>query len=114
MDAWQIIALVIGGVLAFCGAISTIGGAVEKVAKVVKAAKAPNDEQDRRIGAVEKEIMDIKGFLAKDKKRIDSLEEGNRVTQRALLALLAHGIDGNNQKQMMEAKKELESHLINR
>lgn len=114
MDAWQIIALVIGGVLAFCGAISTIGGAVEKVAKVVKAAKAPNDEQDRRIGAVEKEIVDIKGFLAKDKKRIDSLEEGNRVTQRALLALLAHGIDGNNQKQMMEAKKELESHLINR
>ena len=114
MDAWQTIALVIGGVLAFCGAISTIGGAVEKVAKVVKAAKAPNDEQDRRIGAVEKEIVDIKGFLAKDKKRIDSLEEGNRVTQRALLALLAHGIDGNNQKQMMEAKKELESHLINR
>lgn len=114
MDAWQIIALVIGGVLAFCGAISTIGGAVEKVAKVVKAAKAPNDEQDRRIGAVEKEIVDIKGFLAKDKKRIDSLEEGNRVTQRALLALLAHGIDGNNQKQMEEAKKELESHLINR
>jgi hypothetical protein len=114
MEAWQTFVVVIGGILAFCGAISTIGGAVEKVAKMVKVAKAPNDEQDRRLGAVEKEITDIKGFLAKDKKRIDTLEEGNRVTQRALLALLAHGIDGNNQKQMMEAKKELESHLINR
>ena len=114
MDTWQTIAVAIGCVLAFCGAISTVGGAVEKVAKVVKAAKAPNDEQDRRLGIVEKEIVDIKGFLANDKKRIDSLEEGNRVTQRALIALLGHGLDGNNQKQMEDAKKELESYLINR
>lgn len=114
MDAWQTIAVVIGCVLALCGTISTIGGAVEKVAKVVKAAKAPNDEQDRRLGIVEKEIVDIKSFLANDKKRIDSLEEGNRVTQRALIALLGHGLDGNNQKQMEDAKKALESYLINR
>ena len=114
MDAWQAAVMVIGGVLAFCGAISTVGGAVEKVAKVVKAAKAPNDEQDRRLEAVEKDIEDIKGFLDNDKKSIESLREGNRVTQQALLALLAHGIDGNNQKQMIEAKKELESYLINR
>jgi hypothetical protein len=114
VDAWQTIAVVIGCVLALCGPISTIGGAVEKVAKVVKAAKAPNDEQDRRLGIVEKEIVDIKSFLANDKKRIDSLEEGNRVTQRALIALLGHGLDGNNQKQMEDAKKALESYLINR
>lgn len=114
MELWQTVMLVIGGILALCGAISTIGGAVEKLAKVVKAAKAPNDEQDRRLEAVEKDIVDIKGFLAKDKKRIDSLEEGNRVTQKALLALLAHGIDGNNQKQMVDAKNELEQYLINR
>ena len=31
---------------------------------------------------------------------------------RALLALLAHGIDGNHQHQMEDAKKELELHLI--
>lgn len=114
METWQTAAVVVGGILALCGAISTIGGAVEKVSKVVKAAKAPNDEQDRRLTAAEKEIVDIKGFLANDKKRIDSLEDGNRVTQRALLALLGHGLDGNNQKQMAEAKAELESHLINR
>jgi len=34
------------------------------------------------------------------------------VTQRALLALLAHGIDGNHLPQMEEAKQELELHLI--
>jgi hypothetical protein len=114
MEAWEIAGLVVGGVLAIAGAISTLGGAAEKIAKVIRAAKAPNDEQDRRITEAEKDIAEIKGFLKIDKKRLDALEEGNRVTQRALLALLGHGLDGNNQKQMEEARAELESHLINR
>jgi len=49
-----------------------------------------------------------------DKKRLDSLDEGNRATQRALLALLDHGIDGNNIEQMQHAKEALQNHLINR
>ena len=114
MGPLEIAGIVVGGLLALAGAITTLGSAAEKIAKVIRAAKAPNDEQDRRITAAEKDISDIKGFLAKDKKRLDTLEEGNRVTQRALLALLGHGLDGNNQKQMAEAKAELESHLINR
>ena len=110
----EIIALVIGGILALAGAITTLGSAGEKIAKVIRAAKAPNDEQDRRIAAAEQSIVDIKGFLAQDKKRLDVLEDGNRVTQRAILALLGHGLDGNNQKQMKEAKDNLEQYLINR
>ena len=51
-------------------------------------------------------------FLAADKKRLDNIDESTRVTQRALLALLAHGIDGNHHTQMEEAKQELEEHLI--
>lgn len=101
-------------VLAAASAIVLLSNAAEKIAKAVKAAKAPNEEQDRRLTAAEKDIADIKGFLANDKKRLDSLEEGNRVTQRALIALLGHGLDGNNQKEMATAKADLESYLINR
>ncbi len=101
-------------VLAAASAVVLLSNAAEKIAKAVKAAKAPNDEQNRRLTAAEKDIEDIKGFLANDKKRLDSLEEGNRVTQRALIALLGHGLDGNNQKQMAEAKADLEDYLINR
>lgn len=114
MGTIEIIGIVAAAVLALAGAINTIGSAGEKIAKAVRAAKAPNEEQDKRLTDAENDIKDIKVFLAKDKKRIDSLEEGNRVTQRALLALLGHGLDGNNQKQMLDAKIELESHLINR
>lgn len=101
-------------VLAAASAIVLLSNAAEKIAKAVKAAKAPNEEQDRRLTEAEKDIRDIKGFLANDKKRLDSLEEGNRVTQRALIALLGHGLDGNNQKEMATAKADLESYLINR
>ena len=101
-------------VLAAASAIVLLSNAAEKIAKAVKAAKAPNEAQDRRLTAAEKDIADIKGFLANDKKRLDSLEEGNRVTQRALIALLGHGLDGNNQKEMATAKADLESYLINR
>lgn len=114
MGPLEIAGLIVGGLLALAGAVTTLGSAAEKIAKVIRAAKAPNDEQDRRISTAEKDIRDIKGFIANDKKRLDALEGGNRVTQRALLALLGHGLDGNNQKQMKEAKEELESYLINR
>lgn len=114
MEPWAIVGLVIGGFLALCGAISTIGGAASHIVKAVKAAKAPNVEQDRRLKEVEDDLEKVHGFLDKDKQRLDALENGNRVTQRALLALLGHGLDGNNEKQMRAAKEELETHLINR
>lgn len=114
MGPLEIAGIVVAALLALAGAITTLGSAAEKIAKVIRAAKAPNDEQDRRITAAENDIKDIKGFLASDKKRLDSLEDGNRVTQRAILALLGHGIDGNNQKQMQDAKADLEKYLIDR
>ena len=114
MGPLEIAGIVVGGILALAGAVTTLGSAAEKIAKVIRAAKAPNEQQDERISAAEKDIKDIKGFLAIDKKRLDALEDGNRVTQRAILALLGHGIDGNNQKQMREAKEGLEEYLISR
>lgn len=106
--------LIFGGLLALCGVVSAVGGAVSYIAKAIKAARSPNAEQDKRLEKIEKDLERVHGFLDNDKKRLDKLEEGNRVTQRALLALLGHGIDGNNQKQMLAAKEDLESHLINR
>lgn len=103
---------VIAAVLAVAGAISTLAGAANWLVKLVQVVKAPNAEQDRRLADLEKHMEEVDGYLANDKRRLDNIDESTRVTQRALLALLAHGIDGNHQKQMEEAKKELELHLI--
>lgn len=106
--------IIVGAILAIAGMVSTIGGAVEKIAKLICAMRAPNAAQDARLKDLEEHVATIDNYLAVDKKRLDGLDEGNRVTQRALLALLSHGIDGNNIAQMEQAKAALEEHLIAR
>lgn len=101
-------------ILAVASAIVLLAQAAEKIGKAVQLAKAPNVKQDQRLEKVEKHLEEVDRFLASDKKRLDSLEEGNRATQRALIALLDHGIDGNNIKQMEDAKTELNNYLISR
>lgn len=101
-------------ILAGASAIVLLAQAAEKIGKAVQLAKAPNVKQDQRLEKVEKHLEEVDRFLASDKKRLDSLEEGNRATQRALIALLDHGIDGNNIKQMEKAKNDLITNLIDR
>ena len=101
-------------VLAIASAVVLLSNAAEKIGKAVQAAKAPNLKQDEQIKDMQKHLEEIDSYLALDKKRLDCMENGNRATQRALLALLDHGIDGNNIKQMQDAKEALQDHLINR
>ena len=106
------LAYIVAGVLAVAGSISTLGGAANWVVKLIQVFKAPNADQNQRLDKLERHMEEVDGFLANDKRRLDGIDESTRVTQRALLALLAHGIDGNHQSQMEDAKKELELHLI--
>ena len=101
-------------ILAGASAIVLLSNAAEKIAKAVQAAKAPGAQQDKRLSELEKWREGVDAKLDTDKKRLDAIDQGNRATQRALLALLDHGIDGNNIEQMQQAKKELQNHLINR
>lgn len=102
------------GILAAASALVLLSNAAEKVAKAVHAAKAPNVKQDERLKELEEWRRKVDQALAKDLDRFAALDKGERVTQRALLALLDHGIDGNNIEQMQHAKEELQNHLINR
>ena len=101
-------------VLAAASAFVLIANAVEKIVKAVKAAKAPNAKQDERLDALETWKAEVDRKLLNDNVHLANIDSDNRVTQRALLALLDHGIDGNNIKQMQHAKEELQDHLINR
>lgn len=106
--------IVIGAVLAVAGVVNTLGSAVEKIIKVVKAAKEPNEAQNDRLAELERWRQDVDQRLMNGNTHFDDIDAGNRVTQRALLALLGHGIDGNNVDQMRDAKKEIETYLISK
>lgn len=114
MEILQAIGVVLGALMILAGAVTTFGGAAEKLVKLIRAAKSPNDAQNSRIADLEKHAHQVDSYLAIDKKRLDAQEESNRITQRALLGLLEHGIDGNSIGRMQASRKELEDHLINR
>lgn len=101
-------------ILASAAAFVLIANAIEKIMAARRAWKAPNAQQDQRLDALETWRAEVDRKLNSDHDHLTNLDEGNRVTQRALLALLAHGIDGNNIEQMQHAKEELQDHLINR
>jgi hypothetical protein len=104
--------ITLNNLLAVCGGISCIAAAINWIAKAVKAARAPDQKQNARIKALEDKTKEYDTYFEADKKRLVKLEEGNRITQRALLALLSHGIDGNDVQAMQESKKELQEFLI--
>lgn len=104
---WTVVAWV-------AAAVVLLANAAEKIAKTVQAAKAPNTEQNKRLDNLEDRMGKVEDALGRDLERFENLDTGERVTQRALLALLDHGIDGNNVEQMQRAKEELQNHLINR
>ena len=104
---WTVVAWV-------AAAIVLLANAAEKISKALQAAKAPNKAQDARLADLEDRVERVETKLTRDHDRFEGLDGSNRITQRALLALLDHGIDGNNIEQMQHAKEELQQHLINR
>ena len=106
-DLWTLL-------LAAASAIVLLSNAIEKIIKAVKTAKAPVEQHDKRIDDLEKRMEAVEKGQIKNEDHLTAVDDSNRVTQLALLALLDHGIDGNNIDQMRHAKEELQTHLINR
>lgn len=105
-------AQLIAAVLAICAGVSCISGAINVIANWVKKAKSPEMEQDKRLTNLEERMARHDELLTNDNIRLKTIEDGNRITQKSLLALLSHGIDGNDVEAMKEAKKQLQDHLI--
>lgn len=100
--------------LSLCAAIITVAGAATIIIKVVQKAKEPEKSQNDRLTAIEEKVKRFEEMFDKDNKRLYELEEGNRVIQRALLALLSHSINGNDINNLTKARDDLQSYLISK
>lgn len=112
---WQITLAIIGGALVLINFWNAI-------VNLSKSMKGPQTNLEERVSLIEKRLeFEIKATFTeydarfgRDKQKIETLEEGNRATQKALLALMEHSIDGNNIEELKKAKAELSHYLINR
>lgn len=106
------VAQLIGGIVTICGLITAVAAVINLVANAIKKAKAPNILQDERIQMCENDIKEMKKELEKDYRRFERIDEGNRIMQRCMLALIQHGIDGNDIDALKSAKQDLQEYLI--
>lgn len=100
-------------VLAAASAIVLLSNAIEKIVRAVKAAKAPEQKQNDEIKDIKDRLDKIETKLENDKKQIADAKECNHVITKGMLALLEHGINGNNIDQMREARNDVNAYLIN-
>ena len=112
-------------VLAVCGAIITVSGAIAVIVNFVHKAKEPNKIQNERIDTLEKNVKEINDRLERgdrhfisDAERMSSIEHEvkttNKVIIESLQALTSHAIDGNNVEQLKQSEKTLNNYLINK
>lgn len=85
------------------GGVATIGKAVD----VIKGWRKPAKTLNQWMASTDRK-------LENDKKRIDSLEEGNKALCRGMLALLNHEITGNSIEKLKEAQTGINNYLIER
>ena len=100
--------------IAICAGFSTIAAAAGYIIKARAALKAPSQRVEERLAALEKSDKRHDTLFDNDHQRLEALQDGMRILQKSMLALLAHGIDGNDIDRMKQVKAELEDHLINR
>ena len=100
-------------ILAGASAIVLISNAAEKIIKAVKAAAAPEKKQNAEIEDIKDRLTKVETKLSSDDARIKDAKECNHVLTKGMLALLDHGINGNNVNQMKAARQDVEAYLIN-
>ena len=94
--------------------IITVGAVVTLFLTVGKAAQKPNQTQDQRLDEHDKRQRDIEERLDIGSKHFEQVDKGERVTQKALLALMSHALDGNDVDKLKDAKDALETYLLDK
>lgn len=84
----------------------------DKVSAMRIKAKQPQADIENRISELEKWKDNVDSRLDRGNDHFDKLDEGNKVTQRALLALMDAALNpGNSNEELVKARKELYEYL---
>ena len=95
--------------------ILTLFNLIDRIIAYANKPKETTDELKRRIEMLERKTdEDFKQKFDNIDTEIANLKESNKVTQRAILALLKHSIDGNNTDSLHKAEEELTDYLTNK
>lgn len=79
---------------------------------LAKFMSKPAETQNERIDALERWRAEVDARLRTGSDHFDRIDKGNTVTQKAILALIEHALNGNDVGALRDAKKELNEYLM--
>lgn len=112
MEWWQTTVVIAAGIL-------TVFNLGDKISGWIKEQRTPTNNLELRVANLEKTVeFEYRNILAtyeqrfgNDLKRLDKLEESDKMTKRALLALIRHAESGNNSDELKNVAKELNDYV---
>ena len=101
--------------------ILLIAGAYNTIMTTIKTRREEKKLRDSPVTQLKERVDRHDELLAKDKDRLDKLEnevqelgEATRILLRQSLAVNAHMISGNDVNKLKESNAEIEQYLVNR
>ena len=89
-----------------------VGSVVTLFVTIQKAVARPNQTQNDRLSALEEWKKTVDTRLKSGEEHFSSIDDGNRITQASLLALMSHAINGNDIENLKRARDELQDYLV--
>lgn len=103
-----------GQIVAFAAALITISSAIAVIINLISKLREPDKLRDEKIKQLENRISELEKANRDKDDKFNGIEEGNKIIQTALLALLKHSLNGNDTDALKKAEADLESYLINK
>lgn len=103
-----------GQIVAFAAALITISSAIAVIINLISKLREPDKLRDEKIKLLENRISELEKANRDKDDKFNGIEEGNKIIQTALLALLKHSLNGNDTDALKKAEADLESYLINK
>lgn len=88
------------------------GTVVTLIYALFKFAGTPNKSQNKRLDDLETWKKEVDRRLSTGDDHFREIDNGNRVTQKAILALMKHAINGNDVNELRKAEEALEEYLV--
>lgn len=111
-EFWAMLSAVCAGLITLSAVANIVLNAIKKLKEPAETQSQKFDEINKRLDGIEAKMEKYDEYFDNDKKRIDLLQEGNRVTQKAILALMSHALDGNHTDELEDAKNKLHDYLL--
>lgn len=103
---------IVVGIMAISAFVVAVDKLIDALRRWKNKAKEPEDQQNIAIEELKQSEKKLTALLDRDDKRLRILEDGVSVLVKGQLAMLGHAIDGNNEHECREARKDINHYLI--